>query len=134
MADMRIGSTLFFERGLEGIVEAPETARLPAGQDVAPPDHAHRAALDELLMNVDNLETLLTASVRPDLVDRDLLSPARFRAALDVLAERIAHAAQKQRAINPRESRLLDMAVALLTDEIELRELLQMYRQSLLQG
>ena len=69
MADVRIGSGLFFERGIERIVDAPqapETQLLPDSHGgLAPSAQAFPTALSELL-HAQNLESLLDAWVRPE--------------------------------------------------------------------
>ena len=137
MADLRIGSGRFFERGIDSIVdapEAPETLLLPDWHvDLEPSALAHQAALAELLQ-AENLESLLEASVRPELAERWLLAPQRFRAAMEAVLALFARTAESRRYANPRLGKLLDRAARVLADEIELRELLQMYRYALLQG
>ena len=125
MADLRIGSGRFFERGIDSIVdapEAPETLLLPDWHvDLEPSALAHQAALAEL-------------SVRPELAERWLLAPQRFRAAMEAVLALFARTAESRRYANPRLGKLLDRAARVLADEIELRELLQTYRYALLQG
>ena len=136
MADMRIGSQPFFERGIESIVDAadtPDTPLLPHFHALAPSSLARPTALDELL-RADNLESLLDAYVFPEIVERELLSPMRFRAAMQTAHAEFQRSAERRRQVNPRLGALLERAALVLRDEIELRELLQMYRNALLQG
>jgi type III secretion protein X len=136
MAELRIGSGRYFERGIDSIVDAPEAPDallLPDAQGLAPAALARLAAVEELLQ-VENLESLLEASVRPDVVERELLAPQRFRAAMDSVLAVFSRAADSRRLANPRLGKLLDRAARVLTEEIELRELLQMYRRALVQG
>jgi type III secretion protein X len=133
MVDLRIGSTPFFDRGIESIIRTPESPRLPDRGDLAPSELAGPAALDELLFAA-NLESLLDAYVRPTLAERDLLTPQRFRDAMESVVLYFVGAADTRRRANPRVGKTLDGAVQLLTDDIELRDLLQMYRYALLQG
>lgn len=136
MAELRIGHKVFFDRGIESIVGTPvgvDELYLPDTHDLAPAALARATALDELLA-ATNLESLLEASVRPDLAERDLLSPQRFRAVMDAVLARFARVADARRHANPRLARLLDGAHRVLADETELRELLRVYRTALLQG
>lgn len=136
MAELRIGQQVFFERGIDSIVGTPEgvdVLYLPDTHELAPAALVRATALDELL-SVRNLESLLEASVRPELAERDLLSPQRFRATLNSVLARFAHVADARRHANPRLARTLDGAARVLADETELRDLLQIYRTALLQG
>jgi type III secretion protein X len=135
MAEMRIGSRLFFDRGIDRVVDAPDAAQasLPEGDALVPAALARWAALEELL-HAENLESLLDAWVRPELAERELLAPRAFRAAMEAVLARFRGTAQARRQANPRLGRLLDEAARVLGEDIELRDLLQMYRGALLQG
>lgn len=136
MADVRIGSRRFFERGIDEVVDGPETAgvpTLPDAQELAPSALARYAALSDLL-EAQNLESMLESWVRPELASRELLAPQRFRAAMESVLAQFARTAKQRRRANPRLGRLLDDATALLEDEMELRDLLRLYRNALLQG
>lgn len=136
MAELRIGQQAFFDRGIDSIVGTPEgvdVLYLPDTHALAPAALVRSTALDELLA-ASNLESLLEASVRPELAERDLLSPQRFRAVMNAVLARFARMADARRHANPRLGRLLDSAGRVLADETELRELLQIYRNALLQG
>lgn len=136
MAEMRIGQVAFFERGIDSIVGSPDVAqlqRLPDGHDDAPVAHVHLDALDTLFQ-VANLESLLDASVYPDAMQRELLSPRHFRAALDAAAMQLAALAAVRRPTQPLEAGLLDAGVRELAAAADLHDLLKMYRNALLQG
>lgn len=130
------GRTVFFDRGIDSIVgtpDAPELLYLPDAQDLAPAALARTTALDELL-GARNLDSLLEAASRPDVAGRELLSPQNFRAAMESVAAHFLRTADARRYANPRVGRLLDNAGRLLAEEGELRDLLQYYRNALLQG
>ena len=130
------GRALFFDRGIDSIVgtpDSPELLYLPDAQELAPAALARTTALDELL-GARNLDSLLEAASRPDVGGRELLSPQRFRAAMESVAAHFARTADARRYANPRVGRLLDSAGRLLAEEGELRDLLQYYRNALLQG
>jgi hypothetical protein len=134
MAELRIGSGPFFERGIERIVDAPEPSEalvLPDAQGLAPAASARWAALDELL-HAENLESLLEDWARPELAQRELLAPQRFRAAMDGALARLQGLMQPGTDASQRE--LLERAERVLAKERELRDLLQMNRSALLQG
>lgn len=126
----------FFERGIDGITDAPGAGgqpRLPDTKLLAPAALVHQTALDELL-GARNLDTLLEAACRPDVAGRELLAPQRFYAVMEQVAAHFARTANARRHANPRVGRLLDSAGRLLAEEAELRELLQYYRNALVQG
>jgi type III secretion protein X len=133
MADLRIGATPFFERGIDSVVEMPKDLFVPDSQELAPATLATPAALEELLQ-AENLESLLEASVRPELAERGLLAPHRFLAAIGSALALFESQADERRHANPRLGKLLDHAAGVLAEEIALRDLLQMYRGALLQG
>ncbi len=54
------------------------------------------------LLGAANLESLLDAWVRPDVPERVLLSPPRYRAAMDGVLQRLTQAADARRPANPR--------------------------------
>lgn len=136
MAELRIGQAAFFERGIDSIVGSPDVTqplRLPEGHDAAPVAHVHLDALDTLFQ-VANLESLLDASVHPDAMQRELLSPRYFRAALDAAVVELTHLAAARRPTQPDAAGLLDAGVRELTAAADLHDLLKMYRNALLQG
>jgi type III secretion protein X len=135
MSDFRIGSGPFFERGIDKITfKGGEAAQgLPQQRDLSPADHAQRPMLDQLLA-MPNLEDFLEELIRPDVGDREVLNPARFRDMMaEVLAALKAAAAQRE-GVDPDGAKVLNRATRLLTEEVNLRDLLQMYRSALLQG
>ena len=74
---------------------------------------------------------------RPQIVNRDLLVPARFREALDNALQHLRDAAaQRQPAGDGGDDdlRMLNRATRLLSEEVGLRDLVQMYRSTLYQG
>lgn len=135
MADARIGSVPFFDRGIDRVVDAPLTPDVPLLPDahgLTPSELEQTNAVAELFA-CDNLESLLETWVRPQ-VRRELLAPHRFREAIGGAAAAFARAAEIRRYANPRVGKLLDRAGRVLDDEKDLRELLQMFRTALLQA
>lgn len=135
MADARIGSVPFFDRGIERVVDAPvpvEVPWLPDEPGLVPSAQGQPNAVDELFAH-ENLESLLDRWVRPQ-IQPELLTPTRFRVAIAAAAAEFAHAAEIRRFANPRVGKLLDRAGRLLQEEKDLRELLQMFRSALLQA
>lgn len=135
MADIRIGSGPFFERGIDSITfKAGEaTLGLPEQRELSPAEQAQRPQLDQLLA-LPTLDDYLEQSIRPELAERDLLLPGQFRQALEGAIGTIAgHAGELQQA-DPEAVKVLNRASRLLNEEVGLRDLLQMYRSVLHQG
>ena len=135
MSDFRIGSGPFFDRGIDKITFKGQEAQqgLPEQRELTPADHAQRPMLDQLLA-ANNLESLLEAAIRPDFDDRDLLMPGKFKQAMDSSLASLRQAAEERLAGDPGAARTLNRAARLLGEEVNLRDLLQMYRSVLLQG
>ena len=135
MTDMRI-SGLVFERGIDSITYAQQDAQpsLPVRGESAPPDVGARAQLSALL-DRPSIDDFLESSTRPQIANRDLLVPARFRERLDNALQQLRDvAAQRQPAGGDDELRILNRATRLLSEEVGLRDLVQMYRSALYQG
>ncbi len=135
MTDMRI-SGLVFDRGIDSITYAQQDAQptLPERGESAPPDVGARAQLSALL-DRPSIDDFLESSARPQIANRDLLVPARFRERLDNALQQLRDvAAQRQPAGGDDELRILNRATRLLSEEVGLRDLVQMYRSALYQG
>ena len=135
MTDMRI-SGLVFDRGIDSITYAQQDAQptLPERGESAPPDVGARAQLSALL-DRPSIDDFLESSTRPQIANRDLLVPARFRERLDNALQQLRDvAAQRQPAGGDDELRILNRATRLLSEEVGLRDLVQMYRSALHQG
>ena len=135
MTDMRI-SGLVFDRGIDSITYAQQDAQpsLPERSESAPPDVGARAQLSALL-DKPSIDDFLNTMARPQLANRDLLVPARFRERLDNALQQLRDvAAQRQPAGGDDELRILNRATRLLSEEVGLRDLVQMYRSALYQG
>ena len=129
---------LNFDKGIESITYTRDQAdmSLPERSLSAPPDSEIRAQLS-LLLERQTLDDAISSSLRPTMVDRDLLVPVKFGQALGGALDRIKNAAA-QRADGGEGSeeqlRVLNRASRLLADEVSLRELVTMYRSALYQG
>lgn len=135
MTDMRI-SGLVFDRGIDSITYAQQDAQptLPERGESAPPDVGARAQLSALL-DRPSIDDFLESSTRPQIANRDLLVPARFRERLDNALQQLRDvAAQRQPGGGDDELRILNRATRLLSEEVGLRDLVQMYRSALYQG
>ena len=135
MNDLRIGTGAYFDRGIDSITfKGGESLQgLPDQHELTPADHAQRPQLEALLAQA-NTDSFLEESIRPELDDRDLLLPGKFRQAMEGALNTLRNAVQEKQAQNPDTAKELNRAVRLLNDEVGLRDLLQMYRSALYQG
>lgn len=139
--------SLVFDRGIESITFARDLGdlSLPERAQSAPPEMSVRPQLD-MLLERPSLDDGISNVIRPPLVDRDLLVPGKFREALDGALQRLKDAAArhadsagaadgKAGADGGDDSlRVLNRATRLLSEEVNLRDLVQMYRSALYQG
>ncbi|WP_298208956.1 hypothetical protein [Acidovorax sp.] len=141
MTDMRI-SGLVFDRGIDSITYAGQGAQmtLPERGESAPPDVGARAQLSALL-DKPSIDDLLDTALRPQIINRDLLVPSRFREGLDSALQHLRDAAAQQQSADDGSDpgaddnlRILNRATRLLSEEVGLRDLVQMYRSVLYQG
>ncbi len=135
MDNLRVGPGAFFDRGIDSITfKGGEALQgLPDPHELTPADHAQRPQLEALLAQ-SNTDSFREESIRPELDDRDLLLPGKFRQAMDGTLSTLREAVQAQQGQDPDTAKLLNRAVRLLHDEVGLRDLLQMYRSALYQG
>ncbi|GAB1387126.1 hypothetical protein MASR1M59_22740 [Melaminivora sp.] len=128
-------SHLAFDRGIERITHAQpqDLPTLPEREQSLPPDAGAQPQLDNLLA-LPNLDDHLTAALRPQLTQRDLLMPSRFDQALHSALGQLSTEAEQLQDMAPEDARVLNRAVRLLKEESSLRELAQMYRNALYQG
>jgi type III secretion protein X len=133
MSDINIKS-LVFDRGIDSITHARGEAAstMPERGNAPPPDVAVRAKLD-ILLQKPSIDSRMDLAVRPQIVSRDLLLPGPFRKALSDCLKDLRSAAESA-ADSSDLSRVLNRAVRLLSEESNLRDLLQMYRSALYQG
>ena len=133
MADIRLPS-LVLDRGIETITYARQQndAPMPERSQALPPEIGVRAQLDQLLQK-PSMDSRLDQALRPLIANRDLLLAARFRETLRKLLAQLRKAAGSATKGSER-ARVLNRAVRLLSDELDLRELEQMYRSALYQG
>jgi type III secretion protein X len=135
MSDFRIGAGPFFDRGIDSVTYKGGEAiqGLPDQHELTPADHAQRPQL-EVLLAQPNTDSFLEESIRPELNDRDLLLPGKFRQTMDGALITLRDAVQERQASNPDSAKEINRAVRLLNDEVGMRDLLQMYRSALYQG
>jgi type III secretion protein X len=135
MSDFRIGSGPFFERGIDSITfKGNDSAQvMPDQQELVPAEQGQRPQLEQLL-SMPSLDAFLDDLIRPDIEDRELLMPQKFRQAMDGAMAEIGRQAQEMQSNDPETTKVLNRATRLLNEEVGLRDLLQMYRSVLFQG
>jgi type III secretion protein X len=135
MSDMRIGSAAFFDKGIDSVTyKSGELAQpMPDQQLLTPAERAERPQLETLLAQ-PNTDSFLDDSICPQLDDRELLLPGKFRQVLESTLSTLTQAAQNHQSANADSTKALNRAVRLLNEEVGLRDLLQMYRSALYQG
>lgn len=139
MNDLRIGTGAFFDRGIDSITfKAGDTATgalsLASQKDLPPSDQISRPQLEQLLA-MPNLESFLEDAIRPELADRELLMPGKFRQTMESTLNHLQQAGTEHQGSGDAEgAKVIHRASRLLTEEAGLRELVQMYRSALYQG
>lgn len=123
----------FFDRGIERIIERRQEAPLtPTGmQRLTPADPGPQSALQRLL-NAPDFDQELREAMQPVCIDRGLLLPRPFAGALASANEHLQAESVRIRNLRPRQALVLDRASQLLSQELELRALAQMYFDALL--
>lgn len=126
-------NALTLDRGIERVSHLRRNAEdrnfWPEHQSLPPPSQTARAQLKELLESPD-MAWYLNSELQPVVTNPELLTPARFHATLGSALNQL----RRESRTHSEEAKLLHRAARLLTEEIGLRELAQMYRSSLFQG
>lgn len=126
-------NSLLLDRGIEGIShlsrDTDDHGVWPERRALPPPSHGVRAHLTELL-NTPDTSWYLNATLQPTVSNPELLMPAKYHATL-AQARRDLRAAADHKSEN---SRVVNRAIRLLSEEIGLRELANLYRSALYQG
>lgn len=142
MTNIAPGSqNLPFDRGIDSIsyVGVQTPTALPERTASAPAELGSRPHLS-VLLDRPSLDDLVSESIRPSMLNRDLLMPVKFRQALDGALQHLKNAAIRIPESGQQESggddrlRVLNRATRLLNEEVNLRDLVQMYRSALYQG
>jgi type III secretion protein X len=84
----------------------------------------------EQLYAQPNLEDYIAAELAPEMYEAGLLMPNRFGRALRDGEDELTAEEEK----DPRNARILRAARRLMSDQVALRDLVQMYRSALLKG
>ncbi|THF57284.1 type III secretion apparatus assembly protein SctX [Pseudothauera rhizosphaerae] len=122
-----------FDRGIDRIIRNDQTSvPLPQAGQLAPSDAISRPELEKLLA-LPNLGDFLSETLKPDIDNKDLLTPQGFQRALqDALTELRQRA--EDGSVDADTAKLLGKAARVLSEEANLRDLLNMYRSVLYQG
>lgn len=117
-------------RGIDQVIRhSNEVAQLPHRQAITPSEISDRPQLDKIFSE-ESFSHFIALRLRPDISDTDLLSPARFRDILMNIRSSLRALARR----NPKTARHFGQLAAILDEESDLVDLLQMYRSALLQG
>lgn len=125
-------SALSFERGIDSISHVSrdnDHEPWPDRQSLSPASSSVKAHLTELLAPPDTTRYLNTM-LQPTVSNPALLTPATYHATLSKALQSLRTAASSTN----EHSRPLSRAARLLTEELGLRDLAQMYRSALYQG
>ena len=95
MSNVSLGH-LAFDRGIDSITYARQEGlqALPEREEAPPPDLGARPQV-ETLLSLLTLDDALESAIRPQLENRDLMVPGRFRQALDDALARLTEAAEQ---------------------------------------
>lgn len=123
--------SIFSDRGVEGMLPGPEhDFRLPDVILLQPADVVIASQIDRLLGRA-NIEDIVLTAIQPQLLNRMLLRPERFNAALERSLEKLCHPDGGDGSTCPQ---LAARVHTVLQEEIGLRKLLTSYRNALVQA
>lgn len=125
-----ITRSLSFDSGIERVIAHDELrpAGLPASQRALPGEAVVAQRLNEVLYP-PSIEQALAEALRPDVQDREVLTPGGYRQALDDSAAQLRAAAGA--AADPADRAALEAGLAILREDAGLRDLLATYRNLL---
>jgi hypothetical protein len=125
---------LSLDRGIQEIMESPgeEDVRLPGDfSPIVPGEERPESRLDRMFRE-PSLDGRLLGSLKPDIRERDVLIPDRFRRALGEAAREMKELLEREDGRNGWKS--LNDALALLEEHEALMDLLSTYRNLLHKG
>ncbi len=127
---VQVNRSLSFDTGIEQIVvqNDPRPASLPESGRALPGDGQIARLLDQVL-SPSTIDQLLIESFRPEITERDLLSPPGYEAARDNAGPALRDALATLPDSQDREA--VEEALKLLADDKSLRDLLNTYRNLL---
>ena len=132
MADVRFGAPGFFDRGLDRVVEQRPAFTLPDAAGSAPLVDKSLSVVGDLV-RARNLDSMLEDGAAPAHVDPVALTPSGFRGGLSTALAHLAELAQNENG-GAAAGRVFHAAAQVIADEIDLRDLIDVHRLSLLQG
>lgn len=115
--------------GVEFSEKPTQFIELPNRQLLTPSEISDRPQLEQIFSKT-SIDDYIAEHLRPNIFDSDLLTPSRFRAVLLSLRSSLRTLARRK----PSSARYLGQLAAILDEERDLADLLQMYRSALLQG
>ncbi len=115
--------------GIEFKKKQTQFIELPDRQLLNPSEISDRPQLEQIFSRTC-IDDYIAEHLRPRILDSDLLTPSRFRAVLLNLRSSLRILARR----NPSSAKSLGRLAAILDEERDLADLLQMYRSALLQG
>lgn len=118
-----------YASGVEFSEKPAQFAELPDRQLLTPSEIPDRPQLEQIFSKT-SIDDYISERLRPRIFDSDLLTPNRFRAVLLSLRSSLRTLARR----NPSSAKSLGRLAAILDEERDLADLLQMYRSALLQG
>ena len=120
-----------FDRGIDRILHGNSLGLpLPASGQLLPTEAVTRPELERLL-SLTNLQDFLAGALRPEIENKTLLTPPGFHLAL---RNCLAGLHKQAAGLGDKKGKALIKAAAILDEEANLRDLLQMYRSALYQG
>jgi type III secretion protein X len=115
--------------GVEFSEKPTQFIELPDRQVITPSEISDRPQLEQIFSK-KSIDEYISDRLRPRIFDPDLLTPSRFRSVLLSLRSSLRTLARR----NPSSAKSLGRLAAILDEERDLADLLQMYRSALLQG
>ena len=125
-----INNALRFDTGLAGILQqtGPEEAQLPNNSKALPGETSYEHRLNDVLYP-PSMEQSLLESLRPDVNERDVLSPHKYETLVDLTQQGLSEAGLSLDSAEAQDQ-IRDTA-QLLEEEKDLRGLLNTYRHFL---
>ena len=122
-----------FDRGIDSIIYKTQVdAPLPEVSQLTPSDTISLPELEKLLA-LPTLGDFLAEALKPDIENKDLLTPQGFQRALEDALPALRQLAEEGK-LGTETVSLINKAARILSEEANLRDLLNMYRSVLYQG
>ena len=115
--------------GIDFSEKPTQFIELPDRKLLIPSEISDRPQLEQIF-STTSIDDYIAERLRPCIFNSDLLTPSRFRSVLLSLRSSLRSLARR----NPSSAKSLGRLAAMLDEERDLADLLQMYRSALLQG